>query len=215
MGPINKTVLGTDKVTARAIYLRIFVPAYEAAVREGELDEVPSFRALFDHQHRLYTLKGSDKEVWIFRLQSRFLLHLYLRYKKDVLTEINAGALSGMTYADATRKQRLALVRSSADMTPYYRKLITNLIGLEGVGLARVSGTHVVVAYTEDVKPGATLTWHCVCNPFGHTLKAMMTPLPPYHELLADLYITTPPAFKPYTFDAEDVVTMEEREKAK
>jgi hypothetical protein len=204
---VTAAALGVVKISARAIYSALFVPAFEAAVVAGELSSVPSFDRLFDLSHVLYTVKDSDRECWQFAFSSRWLLHLFLRMKKDVLNSLNKTALKGVSYAEATRPEKLKLLRASLDMTPFNRRLIANLVIIPEVGMARVSGERVVICYKEDMKPGAKLQWHPVLNPLADNLPGMLEALSPLEECSADLLGREPIALK-----MPDTNTIEEPE---
>ena len=189
----SNVLFGKQKVTAELIYINIVVPAMQLAVAAGELTEVPSFRTLFDHQHFLYKRKGSNSECWIFRFTSRFYLYKFLAFKKEPLDKVNRDNGSSLSYAEATRSQRLAQTRAGADMTPFNRALISTLIGMPDCGMARISGTGVVVALKADMVPaasrvqGAKLSWHKVLNPFAPDLPTMLLPPPTLASLMSDM----------------------------
>lgn len=190
---------GTLKITAELIYNRIVVPAYQLAVDAGELSEIPTFRQIFDHQHILYRNKTSGAECWLFKFTTRFYLYKFLQHKKLPLNKVNADNGSTLSYAQATRSQRLALTRASQDCTPFNRALISTCIGMEGCGMARISGQGVVVAMKADMVPDAKLTWHKVCDPFGKTIAEMLKPRPTLADLMSNLYgvDNIPPCLKP------------------
>ena len=184
---VTAAALGVSKTSARAIYSALFVPAFEAAVAAGELASVPPFERLFDLSHILYTVKDTDRECWQFAFNSRWLLHLFLRMKKEILNTLNKTALRGVSYAEATRPEKLKLLRASLDMTPFNRRLIANLVTIPEVGMARVSGERVVVCYKEDMLPGVKLQWHPILNPLADNLPGMLEALSTLEECSADL----------------------------
>ena len=189
----SNVLFGKQKVTAELIYINIVVPALQLAVAAGELQEVPSFNTLFDHGHLLYKRRGSIGECWLFRFSSRFYLYKFLAFKKKPLDKVNRDNGSSLSYADATRSQRLALTRAGADMTPFNRALISTLINMPDCGMARISGTGVVVALKADMVPeasrvqGTKLPWHKVLNPFAPDLPSMLLPAPTLASLMSDL----------------------------
>jgi polyhydroxyalkanoate synthesis regulator phasin len=213
---VSAAILGVEKVTALAIYQALFVPVYEQAVADGELTKVPSFAKLFDLCHILFTVQGTKKEVWQFCFSSRWLLHLFIRRKKETLNKLNSAELQGVTYAAATRTAKLALLRASLDMTPYNRRLIANLIDIPEVGMARVSGDHVVVCYKKEMRPGVKLSWHTIKNPLASTLAGMLEALPPLEASAAELFGDIPIALKKITININDEPEVEPRgERAK
>jgi hypothetical protein len=183
---------GGQKITAMLIYSKLVAPALQLAVDAGELDSVPSFRQCFDHEHFLFKPRDSRAETWLFRFTTRFLLYKFLKFKKIPLNQVNEdnGAKS---YADATRRQRLSLTRCGQDMTPFNRALISTLISMKEVGLARISGTGVVVAKKADMSPeprssDTKLKWFPVVNPFGRDLTEMLTVQPTLASLMTKMY---------------------------
>jgi hypothetical protein len=195
----TNVLFGKSKITAELIYLNIVVPAFQCAIDAGEMTEIPSFRQLFDHQHILYRNKTSGAECWIFRFTTRFLLYKFLQHKKTPLNNVNKDNGFNLSYADATRSQKLALVRASQDCTPFNRQLISTCIRMPDCGMARISGTGVVVAMKSDMVPGAKLTWHKVLDPFGKDLKQMLSTPPTLAELMGGLYgeDNIPPCLRP------------------
>ena len=213
---MTAAALGVEKITAHAIYKALFVPVYEAAVAAGEIAKVPTFAKLFDLCHILYTVKDTDREVWQFCFSSRWILHLFVRTKKETLNKLNRAALKGGSYAEATRPAKLALLRASLDMTPYNRKMIANLITIPEVGMARISGDRVVICYKDEMKPGVKLNWLPIKNPLAPTLAGMLEALPPLETSAAEMYGAVPIALRRFIINNEEEPVAETRgEKSK
>ena len=206
---VTAAALGVAKITAHAIYKALFVPVYEAAVAAGEIAKVPSFAKLFDLCHILYTIQGTDKEVWQFCFASRWVLHLFIRLKKETLNKLNSAALQGASYAEATRPAKLALLRASLDMTPFNRKLCANLISIPEVGMARISGDKVVICYKSEMKPGVKLSWLPIKNPLAPTLAGMLEALPPLETSAAELFGAVPIALRKFSINTLEETVAE------
>jgi polyhydroxyalkanoate synthesis regulator phasin len=212
---VTAAALGVAKITAHAIYNALFVPVYEAAVAAGDIAKVPSFAKLFDLCHILYTVQGTDREVWQFCFASRWMLHLFVRTKKETLNKLNKDALKGVSYAEATRPAKLALIRATLDMTPYNRRMITNLLTIPEVGMARISGDKVVVCYKDEMKPGAKLNWLPIKNPLAPTLAGMLEALPPLETSATVMYGEVPIALRKLINIEEEPVAVTRGEKTK
>ena len=168
----------TGVETMNEVWNSIFLPAFNAALAEGEIDFIPSRPAVIEHGHKLTREDSALIPAINVSISSRNYMHVLLKHVRELFKD--PPTVDGVTEGESTpavRKRRI-----SKDLTPQNRSVMTRCYNDPSIDKVKLAGETLMFTFKSSPNH-----WRTILNVYAETFADMqIAPTRPENPLLQD-----------------------------